>query len=968
MAADRRAAEKSSSLGRERIGFGPFWLTPGARLLTREGEPVDIGGRSFDLLVALVEEPGRVIGKGELLERVWPDVTVEDGSLRFHMAALRRILGDGEDGARYIATQVGVGYAFVAPVQRSSAESETELPPPAEASPDGLAAPRSVELPTRLHPLIGRDRDLALLVRRVPETRFVTIVGAGGVGKTTLAIAIGHALAPTFADRVAFVDLGALEDPSLVPSAIASALAIPILGEDPLRVLLGHIRARKLLLVVDNCEHLVDAVAAILERIHDAAPEVAILATSREPLRAHGEQVHRLGSLDYPEDTEGLSLAEALAFPAVELFIDRASSATSTLALDPATVRAIADVCRRLDGMALAIELAAVRGATHGVEATAKLLGERFSLGWPGRRTALPRHQTLEATLDWSYDLLPESERRTLERLSVFVGPFSLEAALDVVTDEELSPDVGARALDALAAKSLLSLVRGRGDTGFRLLEMTRAYARQKLATRGPAELRAACRRHALHFLRLLEDASVDRFGEREGVARLAEQLGNLRGALTWCFDVDGDHEIGVPLASASALVFLNLSSMVECRTWCARACEELPEDQRGTAVELELQAALGLSLMFTRGNVPSAGAALRRALDLAVRLGDRWSQLRLLGRLHIFHERVGEFETALSWATTAVEVAEAIGEPEAIAVAMSLAGISHHLAGDQPRAREELELALRHALPSRRERTILYGFDHRNRSGIALGRTLWLLGHPDRARDVAERTVREAASLDHPVTHCIAMLWMLSIHLWTSDHAKAEALLDTFAHLAEVNALGPYIAASGGLRGQLEVRSDGNVEEAIGAIEESIGRLRAARYELLTTSLEESLVEGLIASGAYDRALDQVDATLARCEENGERLARPELLRLEATAERLRGAPERADELLLESIACSQQQGARAWELRATIDLANSWATQGRTSDALERLRSVREGFSEGATTADLVAADRLLATLALG
>ncbi|APR80459.1 Signal transduction response regulator [Minicystis rosea] len=934
---------------------------------------VEIGGRSLDLLTVLVEQPGRVHSKDELLKRVWPDVVIEDGSLRFHMAGLRKILRDGENGARYIATQVGVGYAFVAPVQRlplpdhSPSSASCERP---EAQHEPAETPRAGSLPARLTHLIGRDHDVDLLTQRLSDTRLFTIVGAGGVGKTTLAVEIGHALSASFGGKVAFVDLGALEDPALIPSAIAGALGIAVQVEDPMRVLLGHIRAQKLLLLLDNCEHLIDAVSAMLERLTESAPQVSVLATSREPLRARGEHVHWLGSLGYPAVTEGLSLEQLLAYPAIELFVERAAAANSTLEIELEAARSIADMCRRLDGMALPIELTAVRVATHGVDATARLLGERFSLGWTGRRTALPRQQTLQATLDWSYDLLSEPEQRSLERLSLFLGPFSMDAAQEVIADDTMGPDTAVRALDQLTAKSLLSFIPTHGDARYRLLEMTRAYARQKLLAHGSEELRAAARRHASYFLRSLlrslEVAAPALLGAQDGAAQFSDQLGNIRSALAWCFEPGGDLSIGIALAAASAPVFLNLSLLVECRTWCARAAAQLAPDQRGTAIELELQAALGLSLMFTRGNTPAADVALRRALDVAVSLGDRWNQLRLLGRLHIFHERIGDFQTALAWATTAVEVAEAIGEPEATAVAASLAGISHHLAGDQSRAHRELSLSLRKSLPSKRERTIYYGFDHRNRSGIALARTLWLQGHADQARRTAERTVREAAVLEHPITECIALIWMLSVYLWTGDLAKAESALDTFANRAEVNGFEPYITASSGFRGQLMVHR-GETREALTWIEESLARLHAARYELLTTSFEAALTEGLTLCGRYEEALELVNATIARCQDDGEGLARPELLRIKARAAQqgVAADPLRAEEWLLESVDHSQRQGARAWELRATIDLARLWQQQGRAAEAHERLQRVRAQFSEGADTADVRAADLLLSAL---
>jgi hypothetical protein len=453
--------------------------------------------------------------------------------------------------------------------------------------------------------------------------------------------------------------------------------------------------------------------------------------------------------------------------------------------------------------------------------------------------------------------------------------------------------------------------------------------------------------------------------GERATDA--SAHLGQIRAALDWSFGPEGALDLAIPLAAASAPGFLDLSLLVECRTWCARATAQLQDSHRGGSIELELQAALGLSLMFTRGNSDAAEKALRRALEVAVDLGDRWSQLRILGRMHIFHERIGDFETALGWAAMAVEVADAIGEPEALAVASSLSGVSHHLAGDQTLARSELEAALRLSLPSERGRTIYYGFDHRNRSGIALARTLWLQGYADRSRRVAAETLREVARLEHPVTHCIALIWTLSIHLWTGDLDQAEAGLEAFAKLATVNAFGPYIAASGGFRGELAV-ARGRGGEALGWIEESLARLHAARYELLTTSFAIALSQGLVLDGRSGEALDLLNATIDQCERNGERLFMSELLRTKASALGAAEGPHalEAEALLLDAAAWARRQGARAWELRAAIDLARLRVVQGREAEALTELEPLLNAFSEGADTADHRAARRLLDQLA--
>ncbi len=933
--------------------FGPFCVVPAKRLLEKNGAPVEIGGRALDLLIALLVRPGRVLTKSDLIKQVWPDIIVEEGSLRFHMTALRRILGDGDENARYISTQVGVGYAFVAPLEIRSPGSQPAVIE-AQAT-DGERVERRCNLPPRAK-LFGRETDLQLVIDHMLQPKLFTIVGPGGVGKTSLAIEVAHRICAQGYQTARFVDLAQVEDQSLVLSALARSLEIPVQAEDSMFVLLAHLRTQRVLLVIDNCEHLIDAVSELVEQISDAAPNVGVLATSREPLRARGEYVHWLNPLEFPREPQHLSIEELLGFSAIRLFVERASSGNTALVLDDDDAQLIADMCQRLEGMALPIELAAMRVASHGLKSTHVLLGERFSLGWSGRRTALPRHQTLRAMLDWSYDLLSPLQGLALERLSVFVGPFSQEAASQVIADTQIDTAAAAEILDELVCKGLVTIDHSDLRWTYRLLEMTRAYTREKLATRGDVEVNALAFRHAAFYMDLLGRLGTSPNEIFDNSQRLASQLGNVRSSLEWSFGPQGDPGLALPLAAASAPLFLHFSLLVECRTWCTRAAELLELGYFGTPTEMELQAALGLVLMFTRGNSEAAQKALHRALDIAISLSDYWSQLRLLGRLQIFYERIGDFASSLAWAEQASEVGNILNKPEAIAIAASLAGISHHLLGNQPLARQQLERSLRNSLPSKRSGTIYYGFDHRNRTGLALARTLWLQGFPDQARRWAEQIEAEASALQHSVTYCIAMVWILCIYIWTGDLKKAAASLERFATIAESNALGPYIAAAHGLRAAIAIRAE-QPDNSVAVLEESLAQLHGMRYELLTTSFEISLAEGLILRHQYEKARVLVDGTISHCRTSGDAFALPELLRIKSGLIKVMDGDDvhAASVMLEEARTLSREQGAWAWELRASMDLAKLWLEQGNRLQALELLRVCRERVSEGFDTLDV-------------
>ncbi|MGM4902781.1 ATP-binding protein [Tardiphaga sp. 866_E4_N2_1] len=814
--------------------------------------------------------------------------------------------------------------------------------------------------------MVGRDAAIETSAQDLRTKRFVTIVGPGGIGKTTVAIAIGHRLLPDFDGSVYLIDLGPLNDPRLVASAIASTLGLAVQSEDAMSSVIAYLRDRRILLILDSCEHVVETAAMLAEQIYREAPQCYLLATSREALRVAGEHTRPLMPLDSPPEGVPITADEALRFSATQLFVERVAASGHPFGFSDRDVPAVVEICRRLDGIALAIELAASRVSTYGLEETAAGLNSRFKLLWEGRRTALARHQTLGAALDWSYDLLNTDEQIVLQRLSIFVGIFPLEAAQSVVSRDNEDGQSLVETLSGLVSKSLVAADVSGLTTHYRLLDTTRSYALAKLNDSGDAD-EMACR-HARFFRGLLEHASRRALASpnEQAMTQCGAYISNVRSALKWCFSDTGDTNIGVGLAAAASALFLELSLLTECSDWTERAIAHLEDSKLNTQLELQLQSALGLSLMFTKGNGERTQEALERGLVLAGRLGDTQNELRLLGRLHIFHERVGEFRTALKYAQRSETVASIIGEPIGIAEAHSALGISYHLEGTNAAARFHLEAATAKPSGVASEDTFRFGFDYRNRARIALARVLWLEGTSSQALAMARDTVEEAEALHHPVTLCIALIWAVSLSIWNGDFETGEQYIDRFIALADRHSLAPYQAAGRGVKGELLVRR-GEPLPGVAQLREALKALHTLRYELLTASFMLCEAEGLATLGQNDEANQVIDEAIAVTERNGDLFMMPELMRVKGSI-LLSLQGKRTDDAAAwfrRAYDLAGSHGSTAWQLRAATGLANLEARRGRISEARKLLEPICNRLSREIENADLKSARDLLGRL---
>ncbi|KQV79889.1 hypothetical protein ASD15_17940 [Massilia sp. Root351] len=967
------------------ILFGAYRLVPSERALFNSEQPVRLSGRAFDLLLALLERPGEVLSKDELIARVWPRTCVEEGNLRVHIGALRKVLHDAS-GSLYVENVVGRGYSFVAPVRRVVLQGQHAQAPAA-----GNLAP-----PLQNARIFGRDDTLRQLAAQVPQRRLVTVVGPGGMGKTTVAVAASGQLAHGFSHGAVLVDLAPLTDGAQVSSALALALGMPSMSSDPGAVLVAHLHDMHVLLVFDNCEHVVDSVASLVERLLRQTPRVHVLATSREPLRADAEWVHRLPPLALPpaarqdsaeppakpaipaELANRIDLAELAATPAVQLFVERATAGMDSFRLHADNAAAVADICRRLDGIPLAIELAAGRAEFFGVHGLAERLQDCFTVLTRGRRTALPRHQTLRATLDWSYDMLSAAEQATLRRFAIFRAPFTLECAAGVVQCADICAADVLDCIANLAAKSLLSADTGGEVVQYRLLDTTRAYALEKLLASG--ELAWVARRYAQRCCAFLQPAQADleRQPPAAWMATYGRGIDHVRAALDWTFGVEpgggaagpdqacgGDLVLGLQLCAVSAPLWYQLSLMDEYRSRLQQALRLARQggENGGSAegpaqlapqLEMPLVLALGHALLHAGDQADNAerSSAFARALDLAQQIGDNPSRMGALWGCFVDAIFNGDYQLALGYAERfGAAAASAGGEVHKLAHARMLARTMHYL-GHQDLARSHIEFVVHHPLDSMRlSQGRGFQFDQRISSMAIHARVLWLQGYPEQAMAVARGCVEEGQRAGHGISLCFAVLVACTVSTWCGDEADGQryaALMLDHSHrcaLPQWHFWGRgHALAQRLLHGRHPPQDD---------------ELFALQQDRHCGDLQVDVLATL-----HPRLLSA--RAIARAEGGSAGWSRAEVLRSWGETLCQAGSDAQAEQLFERALTIAAEQGAGAWQLRAATSLARLRWSQQRRLEARAPLEAIYSRYSEGHATRDLRLARSLLDELA--
>jgi predicted ATPase len=805
--------------------------------------------------------------------------------------------------------------------------------------------------------MIGREAAVAALLSRLSHQRMVTIVGPGGIGKTTLAVAVAERLAGHY-QRVCFVELASLRDPALVASALASALGLPTLSDKPMQSVIAFLREQDALLVLDNCEHVIEEVAVLADNVLSAVGSVHILATSRESLRIVAESVHHLAPLETPPATSALTAEQAFAYPAVQLFMERARANSDGFDVAEPEVPIVIDICRRLDGIPLAIELAAATVDFLHVRDLRERLDNRFSLLTGSQRTALPRHRTLRAALDWSYDILPAREQEILRALSVFSGPFTLDGASVVAPVNEPGSSDVVEVMYGLVSKSLVAADLSASTAQFRLLDSTRAYALEKLE--GHGEFDAAARRHAVFYcdyLERLEESWLSLAPEDSNVH--GRQVDNIRAAIEWAFSSSGDDALGVALTVAAVPFLLQFALIEECAVTIRQLLTgDRAKHARTRRQQMKLFWGLASALLQTQ-MAPAAAAAWRSASEIAAELDDPEYRFRTLWGLWSSCYMFGELADALDAARQLATHTPGNTHQADQLVGERMLGITLHVMGDHGNALRHIDHMLEHYVaPPGRSHLVRYQFDQKVTAQASKSRILWVRGLPEQAVRLALSNVAEADAIGHVPSLFYALAsGACPVSTLVGDDKLAHRFIE---RLLDVSVTPSWTSWAECYRGALLIQQD--CADGPRHLGETLKRLYSGSLQQLYSWFLGMIARGLLVQGELGEARGTIQKALDKTAHRKERWCEPELLRIKAKVTAALGHRDDAKALFQQSLALARQQGALSWELRTATSLARLLRHQGRVGDAITCLQPIYDRFTEGLGTADLIAAKQLL------
>jgi predicted ATPase/DNA-binding winged helix-turn-helix (wHTH) protein len=940
------------------ITFGPFQLDMDRRLLIREGHRVTLGSQSLDILLALVESAGAPVRKEDLIARVWPGIRDAEAALRIHVAALRKVLRAGRPDSEDFVNIPGRGYKFTAPITRPNTSGSRwhEIEQSSQF--------RHLPLPSNR--VFGREDDVATIIGRIGTERCVTVTGTGGIGKTTIGLVVGHKLAPQFKDGTFFVDLAPLSAGMHVIEAIAAAAGLSASGLMSVERLASILSAKDVLLLADNCEHLAVDAADVIAKLTSGDSRVRVLATSREPLRFAGEHVYRLPTLKTPELVAGITAEEAIRFPAVQLFVERAAASTNHFILEDANAFAISMICGQLDGLALAIEMAATRMDTFGVADIAGMLDDRFRMLRQTRRDSSPRHASLAATLDWSYEMLSPDQRKLLHRVAAFSGRFTLDDVLKLVKDDVFKSGNTIELLADLVDKSFLMVDLSGPHAFYRSFETIREYARQKSQQAG--EFEDSKHRHASYIARLFHKADED--SESRNSADWLNDYGryidDVRSAIDWLMAMDRDLGAGISLTASAVTLWTHLSLLNELHRRTEFALATLGANAEvGSAREMKLFAALSYALVNLFGPTRQGTNACRAALEIARRLGDHSSEAKALLALWNGCFANGEVRASLELAEQFMVVAPKLGAAD-VFVGHRLLGSSLFYLGDVAGGRENMEIMVAgYGRTAHDAHMARFGFGQLASGRGLLAFHLCYQGLFDQGMEATRQSAREAIASNHAMTAC-GVLGTTSIPnaICTGHLAEARAYLEVLYQKARSHGLERWENFACGFDGIITVK-EGDLVQGLAKLTLSVSRAddRAnTRYTFIFS--EQALALGL--SGDPIGGLAAIDEILDRLVNTGERWYLPELYRCRARLLQMSGARGfKVEASFLEALSLADELNALTWRLQATKDYAEWLRSRGQRSQGTALLRKALAAFSEGLDSPTCTMASDLLRTL---
>lgn len=909
----------------DEIHFADWQIWPQLRILLHRGKPVRISARAFDVLVVLVSARGKAVSKESLLTQVWGNEIVEENNLQAQISAIRRILGHDR---HLLVTEFGCGYRFNINKSPTEPLSKSKIPEPA--------------ITPFLASILGRDKAVQELCALLDQYRLVTITGSGGVGKTRLAWEVASLTHTHFPDGICVAELAHITEASSLLSVISQALHLPLAAIHNDADLRQQLARRRCLLLIDNCEHVINELEPVITLLLHLAPLIKLLLTSQVALQVAGEQQYLLPPLQVPESEEA-DTHELLTFSSVRLFIERGQANRHDYHPSASELSLIGELCRHLDGLPLAIELAASRLPVMSVKEIYSRLEDRFQLLSNTHRSLEPRHQKILTALEWTYQLLNTREQRLFCSLGIYTDMFSVKSVSDLLLIKDKHRWQVVDDLQRLLSLSLIQVSTQVPETRFRLLETMRQFACDKLRQQGEYTVLEA--RFADYYKVLVKEAQDDWFMLPTGQwrERYSHILNDLRSVLQQTLTEGADPSKGLEILQAMTPFWIEYSLYDECQRHIYPLFYENTSQVVLTLRQrMNLSAVAGKASTWAKGPTPETHSAWKTALTIAEKLDDKEIRLQAHYGLWLYYLRTGELDKALEHAQSMCELARSITDEEAMATGLRILGVSLHFLGRHDVGRDYLQQSLDWYEHGELSHSFRFGLEQESAGQAFLSRLLWLQGEYKAAKQMAWRGVKKAARLQHVCSLCCAL----------AEGACMTAALDRNPR---------WVIKAANWLIHLAKRHDLYFWKTYGEL-----FLVWAKQFSHTDVSQTTLFSSLRAMGLdwqYSPLLSEIDTgvSLRATRQDHENWCTPELMRLSATQ-----LPPQKQRLLLEkALDKARQQQAYGWALRIAYSLATLQAEAGEKWAAKQLIQDALHDVDDSDNATDVRSAIALCARI---